>query len=156
MMEIRKATFNDLEQIKFLININFDEIITKYHSQHIIDKFKNYNTIENLKLQLNWKKIYVAVDNGSIVGTGAFVNFGSVELPKFSISNLYVLPELHGKGIGTLIVSILISDAIECNATSFHVPSTKNAVEFYERFGFSVDEIQLEIEDEITWMTMKF
>ena len=153
-MEIRRAKVDDIEQIKKLIDINFDEVIAKYHSPHVVSKFKNHNTVESLKSQLNWKKIFVADDGGCIVGTGAFVNFGTKDLPKFSISNLYVLPNLHGKGIGTQLITVLFAAAKEIDASFFHVPSSKNAIPFYEHYGFVVDEIQLETEDEITWMTM--
>lgn len=153
-MKIRRADENDINSIKLIIDINFDEVISQFHSPEIVKKFKEYNTIESLKSQLNWKRIYVAVDDkGDVVGTGAFVDFGTKEMPKYSVSNLYVLPNSHGRGIGTKIINVLQSDAKVRHATSFHVPSSRNGVPFYEHCGFSIDEIQTDIEDEITWMT---
>ncbi len=153
-MEVRRANEDDIESIKNIIDYNFDEVIAEFHSPRIVSKFKEHNSAESLKSQLKWKKVYVAVDdNGNVVGTGAFADFGTKEEPKFSISNLYVLPNLHGTKIGTEIVFVLLSDAKQCKATSFHVPSTRNAIPFYEHWGFTVDEIQTDIDDEITWMT---
>jgi len=153
-MEIRRATKDDIENIKKIVDRNFDDIISKYHSQNIVNKYKEHNSIESLMSQLNWKKMYVMIDNGNLVGTGAFANFGTLDLAKYSISNLYVLPELHGKGIGTQLVNTLLSDAKDIKAKSFHVPSTRNAIPFYEKCGFAIDEIQIDKDDEITWMTM--
>ena len=152
-MEIRCAHDIDVESIKIIIDRNFDEIISQYHSPEIVQKFKNHNSAENLRSQLLWKKVYVATMDGEIVGTGAFANFGTVDIPKYSISNLYVLPNLHGKKVGTMIVEALLIDAKEANACNFHVPSTKNAIQFYQKHGFAIDKFQPETEDEITWMT---
>lgn len=153
-MVIRLADKNDIEGIKTLIDRNFDEIISKYHSPETVKKFKDFNSAERLKEQLQWKIIYVASDKDRIVATGAFADFGTAEKSKFSVSNLYVLPELHGRGIGSEIMKILVRHAKERDAGSFHVPSTRNAVAFYEKCGFSVDSVQPEAEDEIAWMTM--
>ena len=153
-MKIREANAEDIESIKLIIDRNFDEVISQYHSAAIVNKFKEHNSVENLKSQLGWKKIYVAAEeNGQVVGTGAFANFGTAESPKYSVSNLYVLPEWHRKGIGAKILEILIGDAQKRNADTLHVPSTRNGVAFYEKFGFAIDKIQPDIDDEITWMT---
>jgi Acetyltransferase (GNAT) family. len=138
-----------------LINRNFDEVICNFHSEQVIIKFKGHNSRDNLAKQLLWKKVYVAEDNGEIVGTGAFANFGDDAVPKYSVSNLYVLPEKHHQGIGRCIFNILKNDAMNQKAKSFHVPSTRNGVAFYKKMGFGVDEVQLDLVDEITWMTMK-
>ena len=153
MIEIRRAHDADIEAIKLIIDRNFDEIISKHHSPKVILNFKQHNSVENLKSQMLWKKIYVATENGKVVGTGAFVNFGTNDMPKYSISNLYVLLELHGKKIGTKIVDVLLSQAKEADTPTFHVPSSQNAISFYQKHGFMIDEIQPDIEDEITWMT---
>ena len=47
----------------------------------------------------------------------------------------------------------LVNDAKETGALELHVPSSRNAVGFYEKMGFSVDNVQQDIQDEITWMT---
>lgn len=153
-MAVRRAVESDLKNIKMLIDRNFDEVMSKYHSIEVIKRFKEHNSIGSLKNQLYWKKTYVAEDAEIITGTGAFANFGSEEQPKYSVSNLYVLPDFHGKGVGTQIMNALIADAKEHRAETFHVPSSRNAVSFYEMFGFAIDDLQPDTIDEITWMTM--
>ena len=154
-MKIRKATSKDLGQIKLLIDRNFDETMSKFHSKSIIDKFKSHNTLESLSSQLSWKTIYVVEQAGEIIATGAFANFGSSDKPKYSISNMFTLPEFHSKGVGRFLAQQLIQDAKNKNADSFHVPSSRNAIAFYEKMGFTIDEVQTDKADEITWMTMK-
>jgi len=154
-MEIRKAKKEDIEHVKLLLDRNFDEVLSKYHSKAVLDKFKSHNTLENLLSQLNWKTVYVVLEGEEIIATGAFVNFGNIAKPKYSVSNLYVLPELHPKGIGKVLFTKLLQAAKDREANSFHVPSSKNAIAFYEKMGFAIDKKQPEKDDEITWMTMK-
>jgi len=155
-MKIRFANETDIPAIKQLIDINFDEVISKHHSPAVVKKFKKYNSIESLKSQLVWKTVYVAVVDNQIIATGALANFGTPCSPKYSVSNFYVLPQLHKKGIGTKLINKLIKLAKEHSAAAFHVPSTRNAVPFYEKSGFIVDTDQPEAKDEITWMTLIF
>jgi ribosomal protein S18 acetylase RimI-like enzyme len=154
-MDIRKVTEKDLSSIQLLLNRNFDEIMSHYHSSDILNKFKKLNTIESLSGQLSWKQIYVVTDNKRIVGTGSFANFGTKEHPKYSVSNLYVLPELHKQGIGKIIITQLLEEAKENDPLELHVPSSRNGIGFYEKMGFKVDNEQPDIQDEITWMTRK-
>lgn len=155
VMLVRLAHKDDIGAISNLINRNFDEVISNFHSGRVIGKFKEYNSKDNLAKQLLWKKVYVAEDNGEIVGTGAFANLSDNVVPKYSLSNLYVLPEKHHQGIGRCIFHVLKNDAVKQKTKSFHVPSTRNGAAFCEKMGFVVDAVQLDLEDEITWMTMK-
>ena len=154
-MELRKARINDIMQIKLLLDRNFNEVMSNSHSKTVLDKYIAHNSVESLTSQLKWKNVYVVEQDGEIIATGAFVNYGSVDVPKYSVSNLYVKPELHSTGIGRLLFNQLLQDANEINADTFHVPSSMNAIGFYEKMGFTIDEEQLEKDDEITWMTMR-
>jgi len=155
-VDVRKVKPEDIEQIKLILDRNFDEIISKHHSKAAVDKFKSNNSLESLLSQLNWKIIYAAEEKGKIIGTGAFANFGSVDMPKYSVSNLYVLPEWHYKGVGRILFNKLLEEAKARNADRLYVPSSKNAVGFYEKMGFSVDCGQKrEKDDEIIWMTQR-
>jgi len=67
---------------------------------------------------------------------------------------IFVLPDLHGRGIGTLLMKHLRETARRSGVTCLHVPSSRNAVSFYQCVGFAVDAAQPDSADEITWMTM--
>lgn len=153
-MRIRPATKKDIAEIKMLLDRNFDEVMFAHHSKSVLEKFKSHNSLENLLAQLDWKYVYVVEDDG-VVGTGALADFGTSKQPKFSMSNLYVLPERQGQGIGRILFEQIMSEAKSRNVDILHVPSSRNAVSFYEKMGFLVDEDQPDIEDEITWMSIK-
>ncbi|NTW58814.1 MAG: GNAT family N-acetyltransferase [Nitrospirae bacterium] len=55
------------------------------------------------------------------------------------ISKLYLLPSLHGKGIGSRMLAYVKEDALRMGAKSLYLFVNKNntkAVRSYERFGF--------------------
>lgn len=154
-MNIRKINDTDVEGVSLLMMRNFDEMLKKHHSDEIIEKFKDHNTAEKLRQQMFWKDILVVEENNEIVATGAVANFGDQENPKYSISNFFVKPELHRRGIGKALFIELKKIAVEKGAEIFHVPSSRNAVGFYSSMGFEVDENQPDSDDETTWMSMK-
>jgi len=149
------AEEQDVPSIRVLLERNYDEVMSKHHSKRIIDTFKSRTNDESISNGLKWKKVYVVMDDGGeVIATGAFANFGSVEKPKYSVSNLFVMPEKQSNGIGRMLFEKLYQEAKANHAGSFHVPSSRNAIGFYEKMGFIVDEEQPEKDDEVTWMTM--
>lgn len=154
-MIVRKIEERDVESVSELMARNFDEIMSRYHSKHIIEKFKSHNTPEKVKTQMLWKEILVVEDGTGILATGALANFGDIENPKYCVSNFFVKPKLHNRGIGKLLFNKILETAEGKGAELLHVPSSRNAVAFYEKMGFVKEEIQNDMVDEITWMTMK-
>lgn len=153
-MQVRKAQEEDLDRIHRLICRNFDEVMAKHHSPECINKFKEYNSPESLANQLQWKTMYVAEIADEIVGTGSLANLGVVGYPKYAVSNLFVAPEMHQKGIGTAIFKQLVEDARRISTSELHVPSSRNALNFYLKLGFAVAEEQPDDADEVVWMTL--
>lgn len=154
-MKIRKASDKDIQDIQILIFRNVDEVMSKLHSKDVLENIKTHSTIDSLSSQLQWKQVYVIEESDKIVATGAFADFGTKEKPKYSISNLFVLPELHRKGIGTLLIKQLVNDAYKKKASDIHVPSSRTGINFYTKLGFEIDRDQPETKAEITWMTKK-
>ena len=145
----------DAPVVAELIRRNFDEIMSQYHSIHVIEEFRNHSTSEKLLTEIYWKAIFVVEVNAEIIATGALANFGDEENPKFSISNLFVKPELQGQGIGRMLFKHLFKVFKGKNIKDLHVPSSRNAVKFYEKMGFLQDLEQKDLQEDITWMTME-
>lgn len=66
------------------------------------------------------------------------VGTGRLE-PTGKIGRVAVLPEYRGTGVGSGIVSHLVSLASRLGLTQVHLNSQETAVGFYERLGFRVD-----------------
>ncbi|MDF2923517.1 MAG: hypothetical protein K0R57_2431 [Paenibacillaceae bacterium] len=149
---IRRMEPKDISEVAVIIKRNLEEHIAKDHSQEVITKFISHNTPDQLEKQASWKDIYIIEDKGEVVGTGAIANFGTADNPKICVSNLYILPERHGSGLGKALITYLMDKTWEKGVKAIFVPSSRNAVEFYKRHGFTVEEVQVDWADEIIWM----
>ena len=54
-----------------------------------------------------------------------------------------------------MLLQYIIQLAISKYIQTLHVPSSRNAVEFYKNSGFQIDQQQPDEKDEITWMNRK-
>lgn len=151
---LRKAEFRDIPTIVKIIADNFDHAMPE-HSPAIREKFKFHCSEENLRGQLRWKEIFVLCRGENILGTGALANFGKPSQDKWCVSNFFILPAEHGKGLGRKLLEHLLRTAREKNLSFLQVPSSLTAIGFYRKAGFIRDEVQPaeDTADEITWMT---
>jgi len=153
-MDIRLIKKDDINKIIDFINRNYDEVMIKAHSKDVLERFKKNNTLENWKKQIKWKEIFVVEEDGEVIATGALVNFGNNDIPKYSISNFFVEPQKHRKGIGKLLFKHILEIAKDKKIKYLQMPSNRTGFEFYKRIGFGKDSIQDDGLDEIIWMTM--
>ena len=151
-MRIRLAQVADLEGIAHLINRNWDEVLAEVHSAAVVSRFRSEMSIAALREQLCSKTILAADDAGTVVATGALADFPSEGRAKPCISNLFVAPERQREGLGALLMQHLLALARQRSITVLHVPSSRIAVAFYTRFGFTVDTEQPDAASEMTWM----
>lgn len=70
--------------------------------------------------------------NGQLGGVAMANNAGHILL-------LYVAPDLAGRGLGTLLMERLESDLHEHGVAELRADSTRSALEFYKRRGFTWD-----------------
>jgi GNAT superfamily N-acetyltransferase len=152
-MTIRPIRDEDVRCVIEIMTLNWDGVMAKHHSPEVVKKFRGEITPDWLKRQMGWKQVLVVEEGGEIVATGALANFGSPDNPRHSISQFFVRPDHHGRGIGTLLMRHLIGRARASGIRDLHVPSSRNAVSFYQKAGFVVDAAQPDLDDEITWMT---
>jgi predicted N-acetyltransferase YhbS len=78
----------------------------------------------------------VAIQDGEVVGTASLANFGSEENPDYYAVSVFVLPELHGQGIGTRLIETVESKAWEVKAERITVRASITAKGFYSKLGY--------------------
>ena len=154
-MHILPLAPEDITAVVELILRNYDEVMVAHHSRAILAKCRAEISPEALERQARWKHILVVRENGRTVATGSIANFGTPETPRYCVSQCYVLPDLQGRGIGAALMEELLAYVRTKGVQICHVPSSRNAVGFYARFGFVMDENQPDHADEITWMTLR-
>ena len=152
-MLIRRMEDRDVEPVVELALANYDGVMAEHHSAEILAGFRADATPQSFRDQMAWKQVFVAEEAGDVVATGALADFGSAGAPKHTVSQFYVRSEFHGRGIGTRLLAHIAEAANSAGADRLHVPSSRNAIGFYERAGFSVDSGQPDAALEITWMT---
>jgi GNAT superfamily N-acetyltransferase len=153
-MIIRPINEGDIQDTVVLILRCWDEVMFAHHRADTIEKFRNEVNAEWLKMQMFWKDVFIVEVGGKIAATGAVANFGSADSPKICISQFFVDPDLHRQRVGSQLMEHLIQLVKARHQFKLHVPSSRNAVPFYQRFGFVIDSHQPDSADEITWMTM--
>lgn len=101
-----------------------------------------------------WRRIFVVESNAWVVASGALADFGTAKNPKHSLSYVFVTPTMQNMGIGKSLIEYLFNTARNIGINVLHVPSSLNAISFYQQRGFIKDETQPDWADEITWMTI--
>jgi ribosomal protein S18 acetylase RimI-like enzyme len=165
---IRPMTDADAAEVSALVSRSYDRVLVHYHSPEMLDRFREHETPESLIAQLGRKKLFVAEGGERLAAVGGL---GWMDSPYLSrkmqeeaydagadrrITNLFVAVDLIGHGIGRHLLDHLVELARSEGTRRLHVASTRNAVSFYERAGFSIDPDPPSDIPEITWLLMQF
>jgi GNAT superfamily N-acetyltransferase len=144
---------SDIDAVVELALTNYDGVMAQHHSAEILAGFRADLTPQFFRDQMGRKQVFVVEEAGDVVATGALSDFGTGAEPKYTVSQFYVRSDRHAQGIGKRLLSHLVQAALQSGSDALHVPSSRNAVGFYERAGFAVDVSQPDTAIEITWMT---
>jgi GNAT superfamily N-acetyltransferase len=152
-MLIRRMEHRDVEAVVALAQGNYDGVMAEHHTAEILASFRSEVTPESFREQMGSKQVFVAEDAGEVVATGALADCRTPGAPKHTVSQFYVRSDLHRRGVGTQLLAYVVDVASNAGADGLHVPSSRNAIPFYEHAGFVVDSAQPDAAIEITWMT---
>jgi len=144
----------DVEAAPRLTTTNYDGVMAEHHTAEILAAFRADVSPDAFREQMTWKRFWVVEGGGEIVAVGALADFGEPGAPNHVVSQFYVRADRHRRGIGRLLLAHLTGIARADAAERLHVPSSRNAVPFYEDAGFTVDDAQPDAAVEMTWMTL--
>ena len=124
------------DEVSSVIKRNLLEIISNYYSpayvSFLVDSFSPTNILKNAKRQ----HIFVASEDGKVIGTGSLANYGSTEKPIYYGTAIFVAPEFQRKGVGRQLMQKVELKAVEMGAEKIAVRAAINAREFYEKLGY--------------------
>ncbi len=144
---IRKYDNKDANEVLNLIHRNSLEINAKDYGLDFMQKFVKICDANWLSKRASFCHMYVAEENGSIVGVGGISSyFGS--LTESIILNVFVMPEYHGMGIGKKIVQTLENDEYGIRANRIEVPASIAAKDFYHKLGYKFKDGIEELDEE--------
>jgi ribosomal protein S18 acetylase RimI-like enzyme len=90
------------------------------------------------------RRILTANRDDRIVGYAMLIH-GVGDDPDAELSKMYVLPDQHGSGIATALMSAALDQAAECGASCVWLgvnQKNQRAQRFYEKCGFSVNGVR--------------
>ena len=154
-MLIRPMQLGDVETVVNLALANYDGVLAEHHSAEVLAELRVDVTADSLRERMTWKRVFVVEHAGRVVATGSPCGLRLVvSTPKHTVSHFYVDPAFQARGVGRLLLAQLTQVARDAGADTLHVPSSRNAIGFYEHLGFAVDLVQPDTAIEITWMTL--
>ena len=154
-LSIRKFDKNDATTVSNIICRNFLEVNIKDYSKKEMEELsKIYNSDKILQIS-GYAHMYVACIDKKIVGCGAISSFWGKQDESILLT-IFVLPELHGNGIGRKIIETLESDEYFLRAKRIEIPASITACDFYKKMGYIHKEDLEELDDEGHYRLEKF
>ena len=128
MIRIRKFKKGDAIKVSNVIKKSFRSIISKNYTKESVEDQIKENSPKKILEKAKKVKYFVAVEKGKILGFGGY--------NEEKIHTFFVIPERHGKGIGSKILERVLTEAKKDGIKSLKCWSTFNAENFYSSFGF--------------------
>ena len=149
MILLRKAKEEDISTISDLAEQiwpqTYSTYISKAQLRFMLDKM--YNQAELLGQLQSGHIFLIASENGKNIGFAGF-SIIDKENNTYKLHKLYVLPEMHGKGVGKTLINEVINLAIHEGGKTLqlNVNRNNNAKDFYLKVGFNIKEtVELDI-----------
>ena len=114
-----------------LLEINSQDYPREYIT-YLVDCFSPAEIEENARTQ----HIFVALEEGQVIGTSGLANFGSAEKPDYFGVAVFVEPEYQEQGIGKQLMAAVEAKAKEICAHKITVRAAIRADRFYEKLGY--------------------
>jgi N-acetylglutamate synthase-like GNAT family acetyltransferase len=128
-VNIRLATTDDAPAISDLILRTLHEVnIKDYGPALIAEQSKNW-TVDGVVAKMQNRITYVAVEANDIVGTAGFDGRQA--------RTVFVRPDQHKLGIGSLLIRAIEALAIERGLDQLSLLSSITAQGFYKRLGYT-------------------
>lgn len=134
MADIRRFIPGDETTLSVLLRRTLLEVNAHYCPKAEIEWLYNRYTPETVAKIASEGHTYVMTENETIVGTGTVIVTGESEC---EIIAAFLLPEAIGRGLGTQLFQVLEADVFCENAKRIWLTSSVNALDFYEKIGYT-------------------
>lgn len=154
-MEIRRFDKSDAKRVVEIIHRNFMEVNIKDYSREAMEELVGSHDEEWLLNIAGFANVYAFCMDQEVVGVGSIAGYwGSVE--ESILLTIFVVPELHGKGIGRKIIETLEQDEYFLRAKRIEIPASITACGFYEKMGYSYKNGIKELDNEGLYRMEKY
>jgi GNAT superfamily N-acetyltransferase len=125
---IRRATVDDAPSISVLIRRALHEVNIRDYGRVLIAEQSKTWTVDGVVARMRNRIIFVASDGDEVVGTAGFDGQQA--------RSVFVRPDRHGLGIGSLLMRTIETVAAERGLSRLSLLSSITAQGFYERLGY--------------------
>ena len=132
---IRRFKETDAESVSRLVQRNMLEVNSKDYGLEATTKLAGQYNAEKILQTASYAHMYVFEWKERIVGVGAISSFWGSETESILLT-IFVLPELHGKGIGRTIINTLEKDELFTRSSRIEIPASITATDFYRKLGY--------------------
>ena len=136
MITVEPFESHQAQEVSAIICRNIREINSKHYDDDFINILLNDFTPQRVLEKSETQYIFVAMEEGAIVGTGALENKGTSSEPHYYCVAMFVLPEQHGKGIGSIILQKVEEQTRTLGATKLQLRAARGAHDFYRKAGY--------------------
>ena len=154
-MRIERFQASQADAVSRIIRRDLTEINSRDYAQDRIDALVAYFSPEKIVENSRSQCTFVAIQDGQVVGTASLDNFGSAESPDYYAVTVFVLPESHGRGIGTRLMQAVESEARKLGAERITVRAAITAKGFYLKLGYSFRNDLEELDDKGNYIMEK-
>jgi GNAT superfamily N-acetyltransferase len=130
-MDVRKACLEDAEEACAVVRRSIAELC---HADHqgdaaTISAWLANKTAENMRRWIAQTFVFVATEDGRILGVGAMTAAGEITLN-------YVSPDARWRGVSKALIRRLKQQAAELGVATMTLRSTRTALRFYGAAGY--------------------
>lgn len=154
-VRVRKFQKADAEEVQELIVRNFLEVNSKDYGIKAMQELAVNYGIDKILQIASYAHMYVFELDDRIVGVGSISSFWGSETESILLT-IFVLPELHGNGVGRIIMQTLGQDELYLRADRIEIPSSITATEFYRKFGYDYKDGIKELDSEQHYRLEKY
>ena len=154
-VSVREFKEEDAESVSRLLARNFMEVNSRDYGIKAMEKLSAHHNAEWVRQIAGDSHMYVFEWKNQIVGVGSIAAFWGSETESILLT-VFVLPELHGKGIGRTIIRTLEADEFFTRASRIEIPASVTAAEFYRKFGYDYKDGIKQLDEEGHYRLEKF
>jgi len=152
---IRRLQKADAKEVSSMICRNLLEVNIKDYPEETMQQLAEAYDENKIMLIASCAHSYVACNSGKIIGCGSISSYWGKEDESILLT-IFVLPELHGMGIGRKIVECLEADEYFKRAKRIEIPASITACAFYRKLGYNFKNGVSELDDEGHYRLEKF
>ena len=144
---IRRFVESDARAVSDVIIKTIRVSNTRDYPADLMEELIKRETPDDILAKASWTHLYVVEYEGRVVATGGIAPYWG-NLEESFLTNIFVLPEYQGKGLGRLIVETLEKDEYALRAKRIEIPASITGRDFYLKLGYTYKDGNDKIDDE--------